>query len=62
MRPAFSHEETIQILEVTALRNRELEVEVRHLRQSVSLRCTHAPLTLTTYGLYHGGRSPLELV
>lgn len=52
-RPAFSREEAIQILELTAARNRELEVEVRHLRQSVSLGHPSVTSTLITYGPYH---------
>ena len=52
-RPAFSREEAIQILELTAARNRELEVEVRHLRQSVSLGHPSVTSTLITYDPYY---------
>lgn len=52
VRPAFSREEAIQILELTAARNRELEEEVRHLRHSVSLSSIHATSRMITYDPY----------
>ena len=52
-RADFSLEETFQIIELTAARNRELEGEVELLRQSVSLSETHATSSLITCDPYH---------